>query len=127
MDCGLASFLMGLHEPKDLKKSREWGALFETLVFQHLKAWASLKIPSPRIFYWRTATGQEIDFVIEWGNKLVAIEVKSSSMVKYSDAENLRVFIGEYPGVCAGIVVYTGNSLRQIGKKIWAVPWEMLV
>jgi hypothetical protein len=126
-DTGLACFLMGHHLPSELKKSREWGALFESLVFHHLKVWASLNVPSPNIFYWRTAAGQEIDFVVEWGDKLAAIEIKASPNVKYSDADNLRVFMEEYPEAVFGIIVYTGREIKQIGKKIWVIPWELLV
>jgi predicted AAA+ superfamily ATPase len=126
-DTGLACFLMGHHYPKDLINAREKGALFETLVFHHLKVWASLKIPSPKIFYWRTATGQEVDFVIEWGNKLIALEIKSSHISSYSDTKNLRIFMNEYPETLAGIVVYAGGYLKRLGENIWAIPWEMLV
>jgi len=126
-DSGLACFLMGYHHVEHLRKAKEWGALFETLVFHHLKVWTSLNVPSPRIFYWRTATGHEIDFIIEWGNKLLAIEVKSSDEVRYTDTHNLKLFMAEYHNTKAGIIVYTGKSLKQIGEKIWAVPWELLV
>jgi len=126
-DCGLAAFLMGLHHPKDLRGSREWGALMETLVLQHLKVWASLKTPSPRIFYWRTVAGQEVDFIIEDGKNLLAVEVKASAGVKYSDAENLKTFLSLYPKTTAGIIVYAGREFKQIGEKLWAVPWELLI
>ncbi len=125
-DCGLAAFLMGHHCSKDLKEAREWGGVFETLVFHHLRVWTSLKSPSPKIFYWRTTAGQEVDFVIEWGKKLIAVEVKASPNIKYSDAANLKIFMEEYPETMASVVVYAGESIKQIGKNIWAIPWHML-
>lgn len=126
LDCGLAAFLMGQHSLKDLNKTREWGALFETLVFQHLKVWASLHVPAPRIYYWRTTAGQEIDFVIEHGAKLMAIEVKAAAEAKYSDTVNLRMFLENYPNTRAGILVYSGKAVKQMGKNLWAVPWDLL-
>lgn len=126
-DTGLAAFLMGYHGLSEVRNSKEWGSLFETLVFMHLKAWCSLKNPSPKIFYWRTTTGEEVDFVIESGKKLIALEIKSSQEIKYSDASNLKVFIKEYPETIAGIIVYSGKSIKHLGEKLWAVPWEMLI
>jgi predicted AAA+ superfamily ATPase len=38
------------------------------------------------IFYWRTAAGEEVDFVIEAGNKLIPIEVKAASSAMVESA-----------------------------------------
>lgn len=126
-DCGLASFLMGYNNIEDLKKAKEKGALFETLVYQHLKTWASLITPNPKIYYWRTTSGQEVDFIIEKGKSLLAIEVKCSENISFSDTDNLQIFMQEYPETSAGIIIYSGKSIRQISEKIYAVPWEAMV
>jgi predicted AAA+ superfamily ATPase len=125
-DPGLASFLMGYHSKEDLGTAKEKGAAFETLVFHLLKVWASLKTPSANIFYWRTVSGHEVDFVIELGRKLVAVEVKSSSNVKYSDAANIKLFMKEYPQTKGAVIVYTGREIKRIGENIYCVPWDML-
>ncbi len=126
-DCGLASFLMGYNNIDDLKNAKAKGALFETLVYQHLKIWASLLVPNPKIYYWRTTAGQEIDFVIEKRKNLLAIEVKCSENIGFSDVNNLKVFMEEYPETTAGIIIYLGKTIRQISGNIYAVPWEAVV
>ncbi len=127
-DCGLACFLAGLYEPEAVQGAREWGGLMETLIFQHLRVWCSLQVPSARIFFWRTTTGQEVDFVIEKGTCLLAIEVKSDSQVRYRDLGNLRLFLSEYPDLtAAGVVVYTGEEIVQLDEQIFAIPWHILV
>ncbi|MGE4358127.1 MAG: DUF4143 domain-containing protein, partial [Candidatus Omnitrophota bacterium] len=52
------------------------GQLFETLVLGEVvrNFYNSGKIP--RIFWWRTSSGQEVDFIIEDRGKLIPIEVK---------------------------------------------------
>lgn len=50
--------------------------MFETLVFLHLRALTQLLVPRPHLYYWRTVTGKETDFVIEQGRRLIAVEVK---------------------------------------------------
>jgi hypothetical protein len=125
-DSGLACFLAGHFEPESLKASREAGGLFESMVYLHLNALSQLLTPKPRIFYWRTTTGKEVDFVLEWGRKLIAVEVKLSSVPKFSDTETLRLFFDEYPETIAGVLVHTGNEIKMMHQKIVAVPWVLL-
>src|SRR6185295_12294547 len=89
LDSGLAAFLCGDSFP--LKDRKILGALLETAVFQHLRAWRELMTPKPGIFYWRTVGNHEVDFVVEWGRKLVAIEVKATDDPKFSHADSLRL------------------------------------
>ena len=56
-DTGLALFLAGESEPR--------GAHLENLVLTDLLAWRDLQARRPKVLYWRTATGIEVDFVIE--------------------------------------------------------------
>jgi len=125
VDPGLASFLAGHYEVKSLASSRESGGVFESMIYLHLKSLTQLLTPNPRIFYWRTVTGKEVDFVIEWGRKLLAIEVKLSGKPKYSDIENLKIFLTEYPETTAGILIHTGNEIKIMHEKIIALPWML--
>ena len=67
-----------------------------------------------------------MDFVIEWGQKLLALEAKLSDKPKYSDIENLKLFLHEYPETSAGILLHTGNEIKVMHKKIIAIPWTLL-
>lgn len=127
VDPGLVSFLAGHYDIESLMSSREAGGIFESMIYLHLKALAQLLIPRPRIFYWRTTTGKEVDFVLEWGRKLLAIEVKLSSKPKFSDVETLRLFMDEYPETSAGVLIYGGDEIKIMGEKIVAIPWFLLV
>ena len=92
----------------------------------HITAEIQLMPPIPRLYFWRTSTGKEVDFVIEWGRKLVAIEVKLADQVRYSDLHNLRIFMEEYPETTASLVIYTGNEIKIMEKDIIAVPWYLI-
>ncbi|MBL7195287.1 MAG: ATP-binding protein [Desulfobacterales bacterium] len=126
IDPGLASFLAGHYDPKSLQSSREAGGIFESMVYLHLNALAQLLIPKPRIFYWRTTTGKEVDFVLEWGRKLLAIEVKLLNKPKFSDIKTLKLFLNEYPETSAGILIYGGDEVKIMDEKIAAIPWFLL-
>ena len=125
-DPGLVSFLAGHYDCESLRSSREAGGIFETMVYLHLNALAQLLVPKPRLLYWRTTTGKEVDFVLEWGRKLLAVEVKLSSKAKFSDVETLRLFLEEYPETSACILVYAGDEVKMMHEKIVAIPWFLL-
>ncbi len=125
-DPGLVSFLSGHFDVESLAVSREVGGMFESMIFLHLGCLCQQMVPRPRIFHWRTAAGKEVDFVLEWGRKLMAIEVKLSSEPRYSDTKNLRLFLAEYPETAACILVHTGSEIKRMHEKIIAIPWFTL-
>jgi len=125
-DPGLASFLSGHYSIDSLKSSREIGGIFESMIYLHLRTLTQLIAPSPRIYYWRTSTGKEVDFIIEWGQKLLAIEVKYTAKPKFKDIDNMRLFLDEYPETAAGVLLYTGDEVRRLHEKIIALPWYYL-
>lgn len=51
----------------------EMGALFENWVFAEMNQWLP---PQGTVKFWRSKAGAEIDFIIEYGENLFALEVK---------------------------------------------------
>lgn len=124
-DPALAVFLMGYYEVESLREAREAGAVFENLLLVHFQALADLLLPTGRLYYWRTVSGVEVDFVLEWGRKLVAFETKLAATPRYRDARGLVAFLAEYPGCSAGILVHCGEEVLRLGERIVAVPWHL--
>jgi predicted AAA+ superfamily ATPase len=123
IDPGLSVYLSGYHEGAALRNARELGSFFETMVFLHLKVLSELMIPKANIFYWRTTTGKEVDFVLEQGKKLLALEVKLTKNPTFNDIRNLLTFIEDYPRTLRGILIHAGSSIKWLHSKILAVPW----
>lgn len=126
IDPGLASYLSGHYDARSLERSREAGGIFETLVFLHLQVLSQSFVPRPRLSYWRTTTGKEVDFVIERGKRLVAVEAKLTATPRYADTLGLQAFFEEYPETAAGILVHTGRQIQHLGERIVALPWYVL-
>jgi predicted AAA+ superfamily ATPase len=61
------------------------------------------------LFYWRTADGLEIDFILYGERGLHAIEVKRSSRVRADDLWALRAFHDDHR-VARPHLVYTGTK-----------------
>jgi hypothetical protein len=125
-DPGIATFLAGHFTTDDLRSSREAGGLFECLVLLHLNAMAQLMTPRPGIFYWRTTTGREVDFVVEQGRRILPIEVKLTEKPRYRDVQNLRVFMDEYKEATLGVLVHCGSDVMLLDRDIIAMPWTLL-
>jgi uncharacterized protein len=125
-DPALAVFLSGYYELDDLLKAREYGAYFETFIYHHLRVLARLMTPAGRLYFWRTIEGKEVDFVLEHGRRLLAIEVKLTDNLGYRDTAGLRLFFEDNPDASAGLILYSGAQIKRLDEKIVAVPWSFV-
>lgn len=125
-DPGLAVFLSGYFDQASLRKSRELGAYFETMIFLHLRGLVDLLTPRARLYFWRTRAGAEIDFVVEHGRRLLAIEVKMTDNPGYRHTAALRQFAQEYTQASGGILLHGGANIRRLDENIVAIPWTEL-
>jgi len=73
LDAGLISATSGRSFAEARADTQHWGRLVETAVGVHLLA---TRDPRAEVTYWRDR-GKEVDFVVQRGTKLTAIEVKS--------------------------------------------------
>ena len=95
-------FLAGETEPR--------GTHLENLVLADLLTWRDVQVRRPEVLYWRTATGLEVDFVIETPKRVVLIEVKTSARVNPDDARGLEAFLDEYGGLASGGLLLHGGD-----------------
>jgi len=73
------------------------GPALETLVLQELRAANDYMDLGYEIFFWRTQSQLEVDFVLYGKNGLIAFEIKRSSTVNKKDTRGLREFKKDYP------------------------------
>lgn len=73
------------------------GVALETLIFQELRAVNDLYKLGYDIYYWRTADGKEVDFILYGERGIVAIEVKRSSKPRSKAFRGLKAFAKDYP------------------------------
>ncbi len=115
-DVGLGMHLSGLAEPE--------GAQLENLVLCDLLAWRDARLERAELGYWRTSLGEEVDFVIEAGDRLLPIEVKATTRPRLDDAVHLRTFRAEYgERARAGLLLHAGPDTRWLAPDVLAVPW----
>jgi predicted AAA+ superfamily ATPase len=105
--------------PLDIPQEVE-GIAFETLLFQELMAINDYFDLGYQIFYWRTAHGAEVDFVLYGPRGIKAFEVKRTGRISSSMLGGLKSFLKDYPQTKA-YFVYGGNKRQYIGN-IEVVP-----
>ncbi len=112
---------LGLH----LAGGEPTGAHLENLVVTDLLAWAEgQRGERPEILYWRTASGQEVDAVIERQGQVMAIEVKTTQAPRPKDARHLRAFRDEYDDTVKGcLLLHDGEDTYRLEDRIVACPW----
>jgi predicted AAA+ superfamily ATPase len=115
-DTGLAMHLAQQSAPS--------GMHLENIVCTDLLAWRETDASRPAILYWRTSTGEEVDFVIERHGKLLPVEVKATPNPGYNDSRGLRAFLQEYgEDVVGGLLLHTGERTFVMSEGVLAVPW----
>lgn len=115
-DPGLAMHVGGVDEPT--------GAHLENLVLNDLLVWRDATPVRADICYWRTAAGEEVDFVIDTGSVVVPIEVKATTRPRVDDVKHLQSFRAEQGRRArAGLLLHAGDTLEWMAPGILAAPW----
>ena len=100
------------------------GAHLENIVLGDLLTWRATRTDHAEVCYWRTTGGEEVDFVIEAGNQLLPIEVKTTQRPSLRDIRHLRTFRAEYPEVSRpGLLLHSGAAVEWLAPDVLAAPW----
>ena len=124
-DIGLCCWLAGI---KELNISEPlYGAMWESYVAQNLQGILSAHSPDVTITYWNIQGRYEVDFIIETGNKTIAVEVKTGSRWQERDLLGLKAYLSSTKICRAAILAYNGSEVMRLDDKIWVVPLQLLL
>lgn len=96
------------------------GAALEGLVFQQLRTWIDYSGAGDTLSFWRTHTGQEVDFVVYGEKRFDAIEVKNAAKLSPKDFSSLKSFANDYPEA-RRILLYRGAE-RLFKNGVHCIP-----
>ena len=117
-DSGLVCYLLGIREPEQLRLHPLRGAIFESWVVSEIyKSFVHSGL-QPNLFHYREARGPEIDLLIERGEKLEIVEIKSGATINSDFFKNLKRFSDRMKGAgkkrpLRSHVVYGGEDSQQ--------------
>lgn len=127
-DTGLISSLQGLDAERLAANPVLVGPLLENFVAMELRKQSTWSLTQPRLFHFRTQTGQEVDVVLEdAAGRVVGVEVKAAATVGARDFRGLHALAEASAGrFRRGIVLYAGRTTVPFGKDLYALPVNSL-
>ncbi len=117
-----------LRQSSGLGFNIDTGQLYENYIASELMKYLRTTKSMAKLFYYRTRSGMEIDFIIETRHGIIAIEAKNRDNISRSDFTALRKLAAAAGELwLGGIVAYRGNKIEKFGDKLWAVPSSRLL
>lgn len=124
---GLISHLVGISDEKILQKTGLMGHRFENWFLNELQTWLNRDYKRSEIYYWRTFSGQEVDFVVQKKPYVFPFEVTYSKNILDKKIKNLRTFMQDEKKAKIGFYIYLGNFRYDAQAKIFFIPaWGIL-
>lgn len=127
-DTSLVAATFGYNVEEVYLSDDRCGKLIESWVYQQIASAADIS-PDIEISHYRDKDKREIDFILTNRNgDMVAIEVKSGSIVSKSDFRHIVHFRDKIAKerFKAGIVLYSGSLAAEMGEGLWVVPLSVL-
>jgi len=129
VDTGMMAYLIGADEKRLLNFPSIFGMLLETFVVIEIEKLISFGLLRLQSYHYRTASGVEVDLILEnRAGEIVGIEIKSSETVRSDDFKGLRHLQAEMgDSFIRGIVLYPGNDVIPFGEGLYALPLAALL
>lgn len=124
VDVGLAAYLLGIEDRRQLFSHPLRGALFENLVVaEALKLRYHQGRRADNLFFYRERGGLEVDLLYTLANRLLAVETKAGATVSRGFFTGLRQ-LGERLGdqVTGRILVHDGEETYERGDATVTIP-----
>lgn len=122
-DVGVCNFLSG--REKLSHATPEYGKALEHFIFTELIAYRDYNESQFEIYYWRSTSQFEVDFIIRLkSKKLIGIEVKGSSHIDNDDLKGFKAFEEDIK-LSKKIIVCNEKNPRLIQDQILVLPYQL--
>jgi uncharacterized protein len=121
-DTGLVCSLLNIQTVDQLSVHHSRGELFENFIINEVVKYEYNHNIPENLYYWRDKTGHEIDLLVEKGDSLFNIEIKSSKTIQTTYFKNLNWFSGVMDVNHKNWLVY-GGDLDQKREKVSVLSW----
>lgn len=122
-DTGLALALLGVENENQLSFHPLRGSLFENyMIIDFLKRRYNGGKQN-NLYFWRDNTGNEIDLILEFGDKLLPIEIKSGQTFVPEFLKSIQ-FWNKLTQSQGGYIVYGGEFMQKRSDGIKIIPYK---
>jgi len=112
---GLAAYLMGIESPEQLATHPIRGNLFENLAIMEAYKNLSNQARDPRLFFYRTEKGFEVDLIQLNGQQVIPAEIKSAMTYSKNLIANLEEYCRQEKSATKPQLVYDGIAMSGLG------------
>jgi len=116
-DSGVFCHLLGVRTVDELINSSHKGEIIETFIYSELLKHMSYSDVQAQIYHYRTSDKKEIDFILEKGDKIIAMKIKSSQTIKKDAFKHIIDFQNKESKSVLGIVFYGGNTILSFSEE----------
>jgi predicted AAA+ superfamily ATPase len=126
-DVGMLCHLAGLRDPAHAASGPMGGAIMETAVLSEIIRTITHRGMEPKVYFWRTSAGTEVDFIMVQEGKLIPIEVKLSGTPNSRMAASIKTFANDLgKKVAKGYVIHPGDVEMPLGEQALALPFAQM-
>lgn len=123
-DTGIACSLLQIEHVEQVTFHALRGNLFESYVISELIKQRFNQGKRANCYFWRDQQGHEVDCVIEKGEKLFGIEIKSGENISKDSFSNLTYW-GKLAAMQGSYVIYGGDQ-DQVRREGHVISWRAL-
>lgn len=121
LDTGLVCYLCGISDAAALPRSPIFGAIYETwVVGELLRTWWNRGLRE-HVFYYRDQSQKEIGLILELGEKIIPLEVKTSA-TPHTPFKNFGVLEPLASRVPYWGCICTVDTPASVGRNAWLIP-----
>jgi predicted AAA+ superfamily ATPase len=126
-DVGLAAFLLGIENAKQLSRDPLRGSLFENLVIAEALKYRFNQGKRSNLYFYRDSKGNEVDLILTNEPDLFPIEIKAGMTITRDYFKGLNHFAKLFPGsIPKGSGLVYGGETEQQRSNVSIVPVQYL-
>ena len=127
MDTGLAAYLAGWSDARELQLSSSSGHYLENFVISEIIKSYNAKGIKPNISYYRDKEKHEIDLVIYKNNKLYPFEIKKTSAPNNAMISSFKYLEASKKEIGTGGIICLYNTLMKLDNKNYIIPVSSVI
>ena len=124
-DTGLLCYLLRISSAEQLVQHPYRGAIFENFIVNELLKNRFNQGKRANLYFWRDQTGNEIDVLVDEGNHVIPIEIKSGQTIQSAFFKGLSYW-QKLTGASGGILYYAGEQAQTRSDGIQVRSWRQI-
>ncbi|MBD3345911.1 MAG: DUF4143 domain-containing protein [Chitinivibrionales bacterium] len=125
-DTGLCTRLLAIQNSEQLNTHPLRGSIFECFIIsEYIKSRYHAGISEP-VYYWRDRSGNEIDLLIDKGQRLQPIEIKSGATLNRDFFKGIQKWLDLAGNTAKDPALIYGGTQSLVRSGIQVIPWQKI-